>query len=196
MLLDKLMRVKKLLPFLGLIALSNVCSGQNDSHGYDTSKVTLDKKITDFAWSIKAGYIYQAGHLAEIGVLRQKYHQDLYYHTGQMFGTSGPSIACELNFDKKILGPKIASEVHTMFVTAKANLIYYTDFSESSLCLTPELGISLFGFIVLSSRYCIPFYNKELLFNDSFDAIGAVITINYPIKFRTATIRELRKRDE
>jgi len=182
--------------FFGLFTLPIFCSGQYNSKGIDTTRATLDSKLTDYAWSIKAGYIYQADNLFEIGILRQKYHQDLYYHPGQIFGTSGPSVACEVNIDKEIIGPKIAYETHIMFITAKANLIYYTDFSESSLCLTPELGITLFGFVVLSSRYAIPFYNKELLFDDSFDNVGAAITINFPIKSRTATIRELRLRDE
>lgn len=180
-----------------LMALPNFCIGQYDDTGYDTSKVALNKKLTDYAWSIKAGYIYQAGNLIELGIYRQKYHHDIYYHPGELYGTSGPSIACEidLNFDSKIIGPKIAYEIHFLrFLAAKANLIYYTDLRESTLCLTPELGVSFFGFIVVSSRYCIPFYNKQLLFKESLDAIGIALTINYPIKARIMSVAELRKR--
>ena len=185
--------------FVALIVLPNLCFGQYDSYGYDTSKVALNKNLTDYAWSIKASYIYQAGNFAEVGIFRQKYNQDLYYHPGELYGTSGPSIACEINldFDKKIIGPKIAYEVHYLpFMALKSNVIYYTDFNKSSLCFTPELGLSFFGFIVLTSRYSIPFYNKELLFKKSFNAIGLAVTINFPIKFRTLTVRELRKRNE
>jgi hypothetical protein len=192
------MVIKKII-FVGLFALPILCHGQYDSNGYDTSKIVLNKNLTDYAWTIKAGYIYQAGNLLELGLFRQKYHQDLYYHPGELYGTSGPSIACEINldFDKKIIGPKIAYEAHYLrFFAVKANLIYYTDFNESALCLTPELGLSFFGFIVLSGRYSIPFYNKDLLFIDSSDALGLAVTINFPIKFRKLTVGELRKRDE
>jgi len=185
--------------FVALFALPILCQGQQYRNGYDTTKVALNESLTDYAWSIKAGYIYQAGNLVEIGLFRQKYHQDLYYHPGEFYGTSGPSIACEINldFDKKIIGPKIAYEIHYLrFFAAKANLIYYTDFNQSSLCFTPELGISFFGFLVLSSRYSIPFYNKDLLFKDPFEVIGLAVTINFPIKFRSLTVRELRKRNE
>jgi hypothetical protein len=199
MLSDKTGIMKKII-FVALIALPNFCMGQYNGYGYDTSKVTLNKKLTDYAWSIKAGYIYQAGNLIELGIFRQKYHQDLYYHPGELYGTSGPSIACEINldFDKKIVAPKVAYEIHYLrFLAAKANLIFYTDFNESALCLTPELGLSFFGFLVLSSRYSIPFYNKDLLFKDSFDALGLAVSINLPIKLKSLTVRELRrKRDD
>jgi hypothetical protein len=188
----------KKIVFVGLFVLPSLCYGQYDSNGYDTSKVVLNKTLTDYAWSIKASYIYQADNFVELGIFRQKYHQDIYYHPGELYGTSGPSIACEINldFDKKTFGPKIAYETHFLrFLAAKANLIYYTDFEESSLCFTPELGLSFFGFVVLSSRYCIPFYNKDLLFSNSFDALGLSATINFPIKFRTLTVSDLRKRD-
>jgi hypothetical protein len=184
---------------VGLIALPGFCNGQYDSNGYDTSKVVLNKNLNDYAWSIKAGYIYQAGNLIELGIFKQKYHQDLYYHPGELYGTSGPSIACEidLDFKKQIIGPKIAYEIHFYrFFSAKSNLIYYTDFRKSALCFTPELGISFFGFVVFSSRYSIPFYNKELLFEESGDAIGMALTVNFPINFKRLTVRELRKRNE
>lgn len=185
--------------FIGLYALPILCMGQYDTNGYDTSNVALNKKLTDYAWSIKAGYIYQGGNLIELGIFRQKYHQDYYYHPGELYGTSGPAIACEINldFNKKIIGPKISYEIHYLrFLAAKANLIYYTDFNKSSLCFTPELGLSFFGFLVLSTRYSIPFYNKDLLFKDSSDAMGLAVTINFPTKFKTLTVRELRKRNE
>jgi hypothetical protein len=169
---------------VGLLALPILCYGQYDSNGYDTSKIVLNRYLTNFAWSIKAGYIYQAGNLVELGLFRQKYHQDLYYHPGDIYGTSGPSIACEINLDvdKKVIGPKIAYDAHFLrFLAAKGNLIYYTDFNESALCFTPELGLSFFGFVIFSSRYCIPFYNKDLLFKDSSEAIGLAVTLNFQL---------------
>jgi hypothetical protein len=185
--------------FVALIASPMLCHGQFDGKGYDTSKIALNKKLTDYARSIKAGYIYPTGNLVDVGLLRQKFHQDLYYHPGELYGTSGPSIACEINlyFGKKIIGPKIAYETHILgFLAAKANLIYYTDLKQSALCFTPELGVSISGFVVLSSRYSIPLYNKDFLFEDSSDGIGLAVTINLPIKFRKLTVRELRKRNE
>jgi hypothetical protein len=189
--------MKKVIIFIGLFTLPILCIGQYDTNGYDTSKVALNKELTDYAWSLKAGYIYQAGNLVELGLFKQKYHQDLYYHPGEFYGTSGPSIACEINldFDQSIIGPKIGYEIHYMrFFAAKANLIYYTDFSKSALCFTPELGLSFFGFLTLSSRYCIPFYNRDLLFKNSSEAIGLSATINFPVAFRKLTVKELRKK--
>src|SRR5689334_5190668 len=123
--------IKKTILFL-IFSSPALCYGQHDSNGYDTSQVVLNKALTDYAWSVKAGYIYQSGNFLELGFFRQQYHQDLYYHPGQLYGTSGPSIACEINldFDRKIIGPKIAYEIHFLaFAAAKANVIYYTDFS-------------------------------------------------------------------
>src|SRR5690349_211886 len=103
------MSIKKLI-LTGLLALPIVCLGQYDEHGYDTSQIALNKSLTDYAWSIKTGYIYQSGNFVELGLLRQKYHQDVYYHPGELYGTSGPSLACEINldFNKKMIGPKVA----------------------------------------------------------------------------------------
>ena len=148
------MNINKIL-LVVLLASPILCHGQLDSNGYDTSQIALNKQLTVYAWSIKAGYIYQAGNFVELGLFRQKYHQDLYYHPGELYGTSGPSVACEINldFDKNMIGPKIAYETHFLrFLAAKANLIYYTDFKESALCLTPELGLSFFGFLALTSK--------------------------------------------
>lgn len=190
--------VKKII-FIGLVALPAFCKGQYDVNGYDTSKAVLNKKLTDYAWSIKAGYIYQAGNLVDLGIFRQKYHQDLYYHPGEFYGTSGISAGCEINldFNKGIIGPKISYETNFFpFLGAKANLIYYTNFGESAPCFTPELGLSFFGFLVLSSRYSVPFYNSKLLFKDTWDAVGVALTVNFPVKFKRLTVDELRKRGE
>lgn len=190
--------MKKIL-FGGLIVLPVACIGQRDLNGYDTTGLVLNRKLTDYAWGIKAGYIYHGDHIIELGILRQRYHHDLYYHPGELYGTSGPSLACEINLDsnKDIIGPKIAFETTFLrFLEAKANLIYYTDFTEASLCFTPELGLSFFGFVVLSSRYSIPISNRDLLFNDSLEAAGVSVVINFPVKFRRSTIGELRKRDK
>ena len=174
-----------------------LCYGQYDSHGYDTSRRALNRTLTDYAWSIKASYIYQAGNYVELGILRQKYHQDLYYHPGELYGTSGPSVACEINLDKKIIAPKVAYEVSVLiFFTAKANLIYYTDFERSALSFTPELGCSFLGFVVVSGRYCMPFSNKDLVFEDPFDALGISVTLNFPVKPKGLTVAELRERRE
>lgn len=191
--------MKKVIIFIGFFALPMLCIGQYDSRGYDTTRAALNKELTDYAWSVKAGYISQAGSLVELGLFRQKYHQDLYYHPGEFYGTSGPSIACEINldFDKNIIGPKVAYELYYMrFFAAKANLIYYTDFNRSALCFAPELGLSFFGFLTLSSRYCIPFYNKDLLFKNSTEAIGLSVSVNLPVAFRRSTVKELRERDQ
>ncbi|MEJ1241035.1 hypothetical protein WBG78_23005 [Chryseolinea sp. T2] len=185
--------------FVALLVFPIQCYAQYDGHGYDTTKLALSKTLTDYAWSVKASYMYQAGNYVELGILRQKYHQDLYYHPGELYGTSGPSIACEVNldFDKKIFGPKVAYEVSVLrFFTAKANLIYYTDFDRSALSFTPELGLSFFGFVVVSGRYCIPFSNKDLLYEDSFDALGLSVTINFPVSFKSLTVLEMRDRME
>ena len=181
-----------------LFAGAMLCSGQRDEHGYDTSNVALNRQLTDYAWSIKAGFINQSGNLIELGILRQKFYHDIYFHTGMLQGTSGPSIACEfdLDFDKRIIGPKIAYEYHVYFVSAKPNLIYYTNFSKSSLCFSPELGITFLGFIVLSGRLNLPFYNRELVSEESDVSPGVGFTINYPIARKKLTVRELRKRDE
>jgi hypothetical protein len=165
---------------------------------YDTTRSTLDKQLTEFAYSFKAGYLFQVkNNWLDIGFYRQSYAQNLYYHPGEFYGTYGPSLSCEINLNRGLIGPKISYEkVTAMFFLYKASLIYYTDFDSSSLCIAPEGGITFLGFAVLSSRYSIPMTNKELLFASIDDRIAINLTINFPIKFKTNSIWDLRKKDD
>lgn len=118
-------------------------------------------------WAIKAGYIYQRAHFAEVGGMVANF-------TGigdaeKLWRLRGPSLSCEAGFNDStgfILGPKFGYEIHLTekFYIAKVNILNYTDFNKNDLRFVPEVGITALGVLYLSYSYAAPLSKKQYQF--------------------------------
>ena len=101
------------------------------------------------------GVSYQKQIVGEIGVLVAKSISSGKRQPGLLFGYK---LASEFNFDDKdfYLGPKLAFEADVYLISARLNIIDYTNTTYHDLKFTPEIGVSLFGIANLHYGYNIP----------------------------------------
>jgi len=104
-----------------------------------------------------------------------------YRTAGYHFIATGYFFASEFHFiDKPIIGPKIGAWAAGGMdpIAIGINIIYYTDFDESSLVFRPEIGI---GFDRIKVTYG---YNAQLT-NTSFDRISkSMVGLTYCFKLK------------
>jgi hypothetical protein len=89
----------------------------------------------------------------------------------------GPKFSSEFNFISRqfFIGPKISYEADFILFGARLNIIDYTDFKQNDFRFTPEIGLTIIGFIDLFYGYNIPLSSTRL------DYIGTnriTLTIN------------------
>lgn len=129
--------------------------GQTDTDTIPPKRIyyaELEKHI-----SILAGYNFWRNHFAELGLAVNQYGR-VGYHPGAW----AYFISSEIKFDNKLLiGPKIGTWIGggAGGMAMGLNLIYYTDFDQSSLRIRPEIGLG-FGRFKVVYGYNIPLYNK------------------------------------
>lgn len=107
--------------------------------------------------SILAGYNFWRNHFAELGLAVNQYGRVGHHPSAWAY-----FISSELKFDDKVLiGPKIGTWIGggAGGMAMGLNLIYYTDFEQSSLRIRPEIGIGFERFKMVYG-YNIPLYNK------------------------------------
>ncbi|MDO7847719.1 hypothetical protein Q5H92_15220 [Hymenobacter sp. M29] len=122
---------------------------------------------TPFAWLANA--------LPEDGTLRLGYFSqgatkglDVGYYryaTGNGYSQHGPSVGLEMGAGPRhyVLAPKLSYEATAAFCGARLDVAYYTvNFRTSGLRLTPQAGLSLWGFLNLFYGYSIPLTGSEL----------------------------------
>lgn len=108
--------------------------------------------------SILTGYNFWGNHYGELGLAVNQYGR-LGYHPAAW----ACFISTEIKIDNKLLvGPKIGAWVGGGMsgLAVGANLIYYTDFEQSSLRIRPEIGLG-FGRWKVVYGYNIPLTNKD-----------------------------------
>ncbi len=109
--------------------------------------------------SLLTGYSFWGDHYGEIGIARNSYG---------IVGTH-PTASClfvssEIRIGRgTLIGPKIGGWLGggAGGVALGANMICYTDFSEYSLCLRPEIGLGFWRF-KMTYGYNIALNNKEM----------------------------------
>ncbi|MBL7807729.1 MAG: hypothetical protein JNN28_07945 [Saprospiraceae bacterium] len=108
--------------------------------------------------SILTGYHYRKSHFAELGIAVNRYGRKGRHPVAWAYFVSS-----EVKLDKQpIIGPKIGAWAAggQSIMALGINLIYYTDFEQSSLRLRPEIGIGLGRFKVFYG-YNIPITNRD-----------------------------------
>lgn len=125
----------------------------------DTNRVFYKYAIDQKQYiSILTGYHYRKSHFAELGIAVNRYGRKGRHPVAWAYFVSS-----EVKLDKKtIIGPKIGAWMAggQSAMALGINLIYYTDFEQSSLRLRPEIGIGLGRFKVFYG-YNIPLTNKD-----------------------------------
>ena len=140
-----------------LLAFCFICKsyGQSSSDSTPTKPIyyaELEKHI-----SILVGYNFWKHHFAELGLAVNQYGRVGHHPSAWAY-----FISSELKFDQKLLiGPKIGTWIGGGVggMAMGLNLIYYTDFDQSSLRIRPEIGMG-FGRFKVVYGYNIPLYNK------------------------------------
>lgn len=120
----------------------------------------------------KVGYSYQKGYYLEVGVIRGFIAES----HGPNLGVIGPFISTDINTQNLILGPKLGFEFSFLLLSGKVSSIAYTDFKKVDLRFTPEIGLTLLGYLTICWGY-----NLKLNSN-SFDDVGSnkfSININF-----------------
>lgn len=145
--------------FLYLIILVSTVSAQTDTVKHHSGDSTIMRSYQqEKHLSILVGYNFWGHHFGELGIA-----YNLIATTGYHPYASAAFISSEIEIQKNpIIGPKIG-----VWATGGAsgmglglNLIYYTDFEDSSLRFRPEIGFGIHPFKVLYG-YNIPIYNKD-----------------------------------
>lgn len=112
--------------------------------------INLDKNI-----SILTGINFWGNFYGELGVGVYRNRQSGYHFAGLAYFVSN-----EIKIDDKILiGPKAGVWIGGGLAVG-LNLVYYTDFDESSLRFRPEIGMGL-GNVKIVYGYNIPLTNKN-----------------------------------
>lgn len=141
-----------LLTFFSFLTFT-VCQAQ-------TSDTTQTKPLSGIVIreriSILIGYNYRSNHFAEIGIAKDDRCMISYFDFG-----STHYLATEIKLDNKtIIGPKIGTWTYIEPLGIGANLIYYTDFNESSLRFRPEVGLG-FNHLKIVYGYNLPLSNRN-----------------------------------
>lgn len=130
----------------------NICVAQiNRDTDDDFCKYSVD---LEQHISVMSGYTFWRYHYGELGVAYNRYGRvGLHPFSRAYF------VSCEMRLDKNvIIGPKVGVWIGGG-VAVGMNLIYYTNFNQSSLRIRPEMGIG-FGRWKIVYGYNIPLTNK------------------------------------
>ncbi|MFA7615225.1 MAG: hypothetical protein WCY16_01420 [Weeksellaceae bacterium] len=139
-----------------LLNLWNILSGA--SRKSTTTEMEL-KSYSEKNLSILTGVNFQNYWYGELGIAVNKFGQNGHHPFSVAY-----FISSEMKFDENfILGPKIgvwAGGGSTGILGIGLNLIYYTDFDESSLRFRPEAGLA-FGKVKIFYGYNVALTNKN-----------------------------------
>jgi hypothetical protein len=144
-----------------ILGTSSFCFGQTESDSTESSiryEVDLERHI-----SVLTGINFKGNYYGELGLAINQYGRVGYHPSAWSIFVSN-----EFKIDDKILiGPKIGTWIAggSSAMAMGLNLIYYTDFNQSSLRFRPEIGIGLFNFKVVYG------YNISLT-NKSFNGVN------------------------
>ncbi len=108
--------------------------------------------------SILTGYNFWQNHYGELGIAIHQYGRIGHHPTAWAY-----FISSEIKLgDKMVVGPKIGAWIAggSAGVCMGLNVIYYTDFEESTLRFRPEIGMGLGKWKVVYG-YNIPITNKK-----------------------------------
>ena len=154
------------------IVFFSIVLGKSYSQTSDTSKAkSFEKNLC-----LLTGINYGKQVFIDLGISVNS-HGTAGYHSVE----TAYYLASEFHFtDKPIIGPKIGAWISggASAIVVGLNIIYYTDFDESSLVFRPEIG---FGFDKFKITYG---YNAKLT-NTSFDRIPqSIIGLTYCFKLK------------
>lgn len=124
--------------------------------GQDSAKSSSQDNSSKGYFAFSAGASYQKQFTGELGVT---YFSDVEDGPCTPRIVMGPKVASEFNFrfnNQFTLGPKISYEADFTIIGARVNLIDYTNFKENDICFTPEIGLTLMGYVNLFYGYNIP----------------------------------------
>lgn len=113
--------------------------------------------------AIKFAYAYNRGHSFSLGynISRLDYWADVPTPTNR-FGPT-VSLGCLTRKDKLYFTPSVSYSGHFYFLYGNVDASYFTDFKNSSLFISPEVGISLIGlFYIGYSRQIAIFDNSNV----------------------------------
>jgi len=124
---------------------------------------------------IKAGIIYDGSIFGELGIIKTDIPPAC-----DLYGFEDIALTSEFNFNFRhfIIGPKFSYEYNLSLCGFKGSFIYYSDFKDKDLRVLPEIGVGIYGVIMLYYGYAIPLQKFE------FGAIGRnslSLTVNVPL---------------
>jgi hypothetical protein len=101
---------------------------------------------------------------ASTGISTDGFSAGVVYSSG-IFGYHwGPGIGIEYLSNRGVVAPKLWFEAEVMIFTARLDCGYYEYRKRSDLRLTPQLGVSLLGFLNAYYGYQVPVNQQELSF--------------------------------
>lgn len=102
----------------------------------------------------------------------------------ESIGMIGFRMGSEFSLNKNFyIGPKVGFEADFAFISAKLNLINYTDFNYYEPKLTPEIGLSIAGYLNVTYGYNISLTSKRI---EHIPTHRISITINIPLSTHPA----------
>lgn len=158
--------------------LLTISSGQVFGQSDTTKSKQILKEINDedrahFIFS--SGLSYQRQLLGEVGLIYGYSASDGPCNSG---GLVGLKLASEFNFNKDnfFIAPKLGVEMDFLIFGARINFIDYTNFTYHDLKFTPEIGLSLTGFLNLFYGYNFSLTDKQI---DNVGTHRVTLTINF-----------------
>ena len=139
--------MKKLILFTILILNSTIGLSQKDS--------TKKHIFEDYHLYPSIGISYQKQLVGEVGVLYAYSQPFSHCQTNVLYGIK---LAAEFNFNSNhfYMAPKIGIQTDYLLLSARLNLIDYTNSTYHDLKLTPEIGLSITNIINIYYGYNIP----------------------------------------
>lgn len=113
-------------------------------------------------WTAQIGYSSQRR--ASTGVTTDGLLAGVTYGKGEYGIHFGPGVGIEYLPKRGVLAPKFWYEVEFIYVTGRLDVGYYRYQASTDLRLTPQIGLSLFGWLNAYYGYQVPLTHQELYF--------------------------------
>jgi hypothetical protein len=145
-------------PFGGS-GFSGISEAKSPHNLLETNKVAKTNDIIfnkDNDWIISIGGAFgKKSYVGDIGVISGAAVEGM--------GTMGFRIGSEFSLnDNFFIAPKVGAEFNFFFISAKMSLINYTDFKHYEPKITPEIGLSIVGFLNFTYGYNIPLSQRRM----------------------------------
>jgi hypothetical protein len=134
----------------------------------------LDSSFHHKGFYMRTEYNYQKHHYLSVGLGYIDFVGVKDVCTPSIFGLRGFTFNTDLKLDSKFFNiiPKISYEYNFLFIGTKLSSGIITDFKQTNFLISPELGLTGFG-------YWYIFYGYNFLLKDRFDIKGNKLVVGF-----------------